>query len=1034
MARSTEDYLDSLLRQAMGIPEPEPEREDILAAADGLTGSNSAILGNAYDQNASFTNEGEIEIPVEAAAPSEPEYNLPNENAPDAISADMMPDSDAPVAMGLSSDIPSDTLEEAYDAVIEPEPVIESEPKPVIESEPEFVQIPDGPVFEQDDNLDILSAPILEEPAVEAPIIEEPVIEAPIIEEPVIEAPIIEEPIIEEPIIEEPVIEAPIIEEPIIEEPIIEEPIIEEPVIEEPTVEAPVIEEPIIEEPIIEEPAAPAITIDDLDPNDSSKALDADMIAALFASANAEEPAPEEPVAEESVPKEEVAEESVPEEEEAADEPVPEEAVAEEPVPEEAAPGEDSADEETAVEEPVIEESAAPAITIDDLDPNDSSKALDADMIAALFASANAEEPAPEEPAAEEHAPEEETAAEESAPEEGEAAAEESVPEEPVAEEPVTEEEAAAEEPAPEEPVAEESAPEEEAAEEPASEEQSSGESLSQDEIEALLAGEESQLEEISIPDEEQEDTPLMADQEISDLLSALDGLSGTGAEEETAEEDTTEESAAADEVSTENSSGEESPQEEAVDSGVDLGGIDMFDTDLSAMLDDVTSSVESDVSGESADASDGSDLNDLLGALDDASGDLSDIGDMLGKDENSELVDPNTETAEALFASDSEEDLFNIDNLIDEEEETDKGRKKKKKKAGRRGKNKKKGNVEDLGYGEMLVDPDVFDIPEEGEEDTAREKKPGFFATLFAKLFEEVEDEEDTSGIEQSAVEIAQEGAAENESILSELDEEDSGDKNKGKKEKKKKDKKDKKDKKGKKGDKGGDSEDEEGEEASGAKKKEKKKEKKKKEKLPEVPGKKLPKKKVVAIALLALTIGIVVTVLAFAIPYSRDISKAKKFYTTGEYQKTYEYMRGHMLTKDDKVLYDRTTTLLRVKRPYDSYQNYMKLGYRMEALNALVQGVQMIDTYAEDAARLGINDKYSKQSRLIYDELYNTFGVTVDRARSWIALEGTADYTRELYECLLDTSGMRDEQTLPEDDSPGSENPIINAEENDL
>ncbi len=146
---------------------------------------------------------------------------------------------------------------------------------------------------------------------------------------------------------------------------------------------------------------------------------------------------------------------------------------------------------------------------------------------------------------------------------------------------------------------------------------------------------------------------------------------------------------------------------------------------------------------------------------------------------------------------------------------------------------------------------------------------------------------------------------------------------------------------------------------------------------------------------------------------------------------------MRGHKLTSEDKLLYDRTTTLLRIKRPYDSYQNYMKLGYRMEALNALVQGVQMIDTYAEDAASLGINDKYSKQSRLIYDELYNTFGVTVERARSWIALEGTPEYTRALYECLLDTSAVHDEQTLPEDlfgENTGNPDSVINAEENNL
>ena len=854
MSQSTEDYLDSLLRQAMGIPDPEPQpevpaadpdREDLLAAIDGLTGSNSAILGNAYDENASFTNEGEIEIPAETPVPVETENIISEEfetPVQDEIPQELLPDIDAPEAAEVISE----------DQIVSPEEVV----------------IPDSPVIEPDGNLDIIP----------------------------------------EPVIEEPVIEGPVIEGSVIEEPVIEEPVIEEPVIEESVTEESVGEELIAEESDVEEEPAPVLSIDDLDPNDSNKALDADMIAALFASANGEE---------------------------------------------------GSATVETAEEGPATEETAAEDSVI--------------------------EEPAAEEPAAEE-----------------------SVDEEPAAEEIASEEEPVEEEPVVEEPIIDDN------------ELESDDDNLSPDEIAALLAGN-TPLEEISIPEQEEEDAPLMPDQEISDLLSALDDLSGDpGAEEEPAE-------AEAEDVS-------DVPEDEAVvednadDSGVDLGGIDLFDTDLSAMLDDVTNSVDSEQAGESGDNSEDSDLADLLGSLDDGSGDLSDIGDMLGKDENSELVDPNTETAEALFASDSEDKLFDIDNLIDEEEEETKGRKKKK--FSLFGKKKKdKGNVEALGDGEMLVDPELFDIPDEGE---IKEKKPGFFARLFAKLFEEVgEGEEGASGIEQSAVEIAQEGAAENEAIISELEgEEASKDKKKEKKEKKKKEKKEKKDKKGK----GGESEDEEGDGAAEDSKKKKKKEKKKKEKLPELPGKKLPRKKVVAIALFCITIGIVITLLAFLLPYSQDIKKAKKFYTTGEYQKTYEYMRGHKLTSDDKILYDRTITLLRIKRPYDSYQNYMKLGYRMEALNALVQGVQMIDKYAEEAARLNINDKYSKQSRLIYDELYNTFGVTVERARSWIGLEGTPEYTRALYECLLDTSGIHEEQTLTEDYSAEYDDSVINAEENNL
>ena len=456
-----------------------------------------------------------------------------------------------------------------------------------------------------------------------------------------------------------------------------------------------------------------------------------------------------------------------------------------------------------------------------------------------------------------------------------------------------------------------------------------------------------------------------------------------------------------------------------------------MFDTDLSAMLENVTNNLDFSEEGAeapAAEAAEDADLNDLLGSLDDGSGDLSDIGDLLEKDENSELVDPNTETAEALFASDSEEDLFSIDNVIDEEE--GKTGKKKKKGFSLFGRKKKKSdNVEIIGGDEeMLVDPDLLDIPDESE---LGKKKDGFFARLFAKLFEEVgedgEGENELLGIEQTAVEIAQEGAEENEAIIAELEEE--GKNKKGKKEKKKKEKKEKKKK-------GGDTEGEEGEEGAEAPKK-KKKEKKKKEKLPELPGKKLPRKKVVAISLFCITIGIVITFLAFMYPYSQDMKKAKKFYQTGEYQKTYEYMRGHRLTSEDKELYNRTVILLRIKRPYDSYQNYMKMGLRMEALNALVQGVQMVDKYAEDAATLGVIDKYSLLSRKIYDELYNTFGVTVDKARSWIELEGSPEYTKALYECLLDTSGVKPEPEEPNTaamEIQPDENSVINAEENDL
>ena len=966
MAQSTEDYLDSLLRQAMGIPDPEPEkkpeepidlaREDVLAMADGLTGSNSAILGNAYDHNASFTNEGEIEIHTPAAdkVTAAPDAVQPDAIQPDA--ADTFATSDTfatgPVSIEADGMLPSDSILPETEEYTEQGETAGGSLSEDLSDMPSFdpdipmaditesVVIPDGPVIEHDGNLDIIPEPSMMEeiplseqvemPSIGESVIEEPVIETPVIED-AAEAPVLEDLVIDEPALEELVSDAPAIDVTIPDDSVPDVPAVEIPAVEEPVIEEPLVEEPVIEEPVIEETAI-------------------------------EEPAIEEPLAEETVIEEPVIEEP--------------------------------AIEETAIEEPVMEEpveEAAPGLSIDDLDPNDSTKALDADTIAALFANANAE-------------------------------AEEPAIEETTTEEPVSEE-IPAEEILADETTADEASPEEE----PVNIEESAQaeEAVAND---PFAEGDMDSLEALDMSLGEPEDAPLMPDQEISDLLSTLGEITGEAedGENEPAEEsaeDTAEESPAQESDAAE----ESAPAEEAAaDDAPDLG-IDMFDTDLSAMLDDVTTNLDFSGEGEGESSSEDSDLNELLGSLDDGSGDLSDIGSMLDKDENSELVDPNTETAEALFASDSEEQLFDIDNLIDEEENP-KDRKKKKKKFSLFGKKKKDSDIEVLGGDEeMLIDPSMLDIPEKD----SISKKPGFFARLLAKLFEEVgEDTDDVSGIEQSAVDIAAEGAAENEAILSELEQEEAG----GKKEKKKKEKK-KKEKKDKKG-KGGDSEGEEGEEAAEEpKKKKKEKKKKEKESVPELPSKKLPRKKVVAISLFCITIGLVITFLAFLLPYSQDINKAKKFYATGEYQKTYEYMRGHKLTSDDQILYDRTVTLLRIKRPYDSYQNYMKMGLRMEALNALVQGVQMTDKYAEEAARLGIIDKYSQQARLVYDELYNTFGVSVDKARSWIELEGTPEYTRALYSVLVDNSPVSaDTQEEFSFEIEQDNDPVINAEENDL
>ena len=108
---------------------------------------------------------------------------------------------------------------------------------------------------------------------------------------------------------------------------------------------------------------------------------------------------------------------------------------------------------------------------------------------------------------------------------------------------------------------------------------------------------------------------------------------------------------------------------DEEISSLLDFDGMNLAETDLGAMLDDVTANAEQEESDSPS--MDDDDLNSLLSSLG-GDKDLDDIGSLLNMNDNSEMVDPDTQTASELFASDSEEDLYNIQSVLPDEDNPD--------------------------------------------------------------------------------------------------------------------------------------------------------------------------------------------------------------------------------------------------------------------------------------------------------------------------------------------------------------------------
>ena len=182
----------------------------------------------------------------------------------------------------------------------------------------------------------------------------------------------------------------------------------------------------------------------------------------------------------------------------------------------------------------------------------------------------------------------------------------------------------------------------------------------------------------------------------------------------------------------------------------------------------------------------------------------------------------------------------------------------------------------------------------------------------------------------------------------------------------------------------------------AGDKKEKQPKPKKEKKTKEPPKPGDILKIKPVSLIMLAFFVAGVVVLVcvLNSALYYNTNSSQAKTYYNNGEYAKAYSKLNGMKLNSNDKTLYEQASTIMYVRRQYDSYNNYMSLNMKTEALNALIKGIDRYNTYRSSAQELGIDDKFKAEYQNVIDALQNTFKISEAQGIS-LADMSNSDFT---------------------------------------
>lgn len=265
-------------------------------------------------------------------------------------------------------------------------------------------------------------------------------------------------------------------------------------------------------------------------------------------------------------------------------------------------------------------------------------------------------------------------------------------------------------------------------------------------------------------------------------------------------------------------------------------------------------------------------------------------------------------------------------------------------------------------------------------KEESAKEKKPGFFKRVFGNVvtdeIAEAERKAKEEEEEQAVLKAEEEAKAKEEKEAKKAAAAEAKEAKKAAKAAKKAEKA----------------------EAKAAKKAEKaaKKEAEKEAEEQEVVGK-LNKTGVIIVTAGAaiLLAGVITGTNIFGYNYSK--SEAERYFTLQRYSDAYNEARGTKLKDKEPELYDKIITVMKVQQSIDTYSSYAEMKYYPDALNALLRGLQKYDENIDMAMDLEIEGDMKVCKNRILSILKEEFGLSEKKAYSILNLNDTA-YTKKV------------------------------------
>ena len=137
-------------------------------------------------------------------------------------------------------------------------------------------------------------------------------------------------------------------------------------------------------------------------------------------------------------------------------------------------------------------------------------------------------------------------------------------------------------------------------------------------------------------------------------------------------------------------------------------------------------------------------------------------------------------------------------------------------------------------------------------------------------------------------------------------------------------------------------------------------------------------------------------------------SLARARRAYYSGDYKSVYVETYGEKLDESDSLIEGKSKVILTMQRKLDSYQNHLKLGQNVEALNALITGLQTYDAINLDAETYGVLTEVDSIKEEILNILSSNYGLNEEEARALLQEKDQVTYTLALEHIINGSSNV--------------------------